>query len=96
MALVQPFFDYCSSSWYSGLNAKLRERLDAMQRKMVRFALGFDFRDTVDLGHLSSLGWLVVKDRVRYFKLIHTHKIFNGTAPKYISESFCKFSTIHS
>ena len=83
-------------SWYSGLSSKLKDRLDAMQRKMVRFVFGFDFRETVDLTHFSSLGWLAVKDRVQYFKLIHTHKIYNGSAPNYISGSFRKFSSIHS
>ena len=67
-----------------------------MQRKMVRFTLDLDFRSSVDLTHLSSLGWLTVHDRVRYFKLIHTHKIFNGNAPKYLSESFRNFSAFHS
>ena len=96
MALIQPLFDYCSSSWYTGLNSKIKERLDAMQRKMVRFTLDLDFRSSIDLSHLSSLGWLTVHDRVRYFKLIHTHKIFNGNAPKYLSESFRNFSAFHS
>ena len=95
MALVQPFYDYCSSSWYSGLNARLKGRLDALQRRMVRFVHGFDFRRSVDTGHFSSLGWLDVKDRVRFFKLVHTYKIFNGLAPKYISESFRNFASVH-
>ena len=34
MALVQPLFDYCSSSWYSALSSKLKDRLDALQRKI--------------------------------------------------------------
>ena len=96
MALVQPLFDYCSSYWYSALSSKLKDRLDALQRKMVRFTFGFNYRRSVDLSHLSSLGWLTVGDRVRYFKLIHTHKIFNGVAPKYISDSFRNFSSFHA
>ena len=33
-ALIQPYIDYCCCSWYSGLNACLKKRLDVFQRKM--------------------------------------------------------------
>ena len=35
------------------------------------------------------------RDRVRYFKLILAFKIHSGVAPKYLSESFLRFSSIH-
>ena len=31
-ALIQPFLDYCCSSWYSGLTQKFKSRLDVIQR----------------------------------------------------------------
>ena len=96
MALIQPFIDYCSSSWYSGLSAQLKGSLDVLQRKMIRFVLGLDSRSHVDTSHLARIGWLNVKDRVRYFKLIHAFKIYRGSAPAYISESFKNFSSYHS
>ena len=96
LALVQPIFDYCSSSWYSGLSAKFKKRLEGLQRKMIRFALGLEFRSEVNDNHLANLGWLSVPDRVRYFKLIHVFKIFKGLAPKYVAESFKTFASYHS
>ena len=36
-ALIQPHLDYCSSSWYSGITSHFQNRLDVIQRKMVRF-----------------------------------------------------------
>ena len=36
-ALIQPYMDYCCSSWYGGLTVNLKERLNVIQRKMVRF-----------------------------------------------------------
>ena len=29
-ALIQPYIDYCCSSWYRGLSAALRERLNVL------------------------------------------------------------------
>ena len=41
-ALIQPYFDYCSSSWYSSLTNSLKRRLDIFKRKMVRFIMKVD------------------------------------------------------
>ena len=51
MALIQPFMDYCCSSWYSGITVSLKKRLNVIQRKMVRFVRGWDARcgETVSL-----------------------------------------------
>ena len=34
-ALVQPYLDYCCSSWFSGLSVRMKKRLKVTQRKMV-------------------------------------------------------------
>ena len=96
MTLIQPFFDYCCSSWYSGVNAKLKDRLDSLQRKMIRFVFGLDSRASVSQDHFRKLGWLCVSDRVRYFKLVLTFKIRMGQAPSYLSDCFQRFSMVHS
>ena len=94
-ALIQPYFDYCCSSWYAGLSAKLKGRLDVLQRRMIRFILRMEPRDHVGQEHIQNLGWFSVPDRVRYFKLIHVFKVYNGTAPSYISDSFRYVSNVH-
>ena len=43
-SLVQPLLDYCCSSWYSGLPSRLRERINVIQRRMVRFVFSYDSR----------------------------------------------------
>ena len=95
-ALVQPFFDNSCSSWYSGVNTNLKNRLDVLQRKMVRYVLNMDFCSHVDSSHFRKLGWLKIEDRVRYFKLVHAFKIYKGLAPQYVCEFFTRSSSVHS
>ena len=80
-ALIQPHIDYCISSWYTGTLKKYKLRLDALQRRMVRFIHFKDYRAHVDLSDLKVSGWLSVPDRARFFKLLHVFKIHLGLAP---------------
>ena len=95
LALIQPHFDYCCTAWHAGLTAKLKERFDAMQRKMVRFIFGMGPRSHVDQRHFKQLGWLTVNDRVRYFRLVHVFRISKGTAPEYLSRNFTNVNKVH-
>jgi hypothetical protein len=96
LALIQPYFDYSCTSWYSGLNAKLRGKLDVLQRKMVRFIFKMDPRSHVGQEQLKQLLWLSVSDRVRYFKLVHMYKVSKGLAPSYVSVGFKPITEVHS
>ena len=95
-ALVQPYMDYCISSWYSGISSYFKNRLDTLQRKLVRFINGFDWRHHVDCHDLRNLSWLTISDRVSYFKLIHLFKIRLGRAPPYLSSNFVSLVRTHS
>ena len=95
-ALVQPILDYCSCSWYSGLNASLKHKLDALQRKLVRYIFNFDVRSHIDSSHFRQLGWLKIEDRVRFFKLVHAFRIHKGLAPQYVCDFFTRSSSVHS
>ena len=64
--LIQSYFDYCCSSWYSGLSLTLKERLNIVQRKMVRFVSNLDNRAHVDNRDLRELACLSVPDRVKF------------------------------
>ena len=94
-SLIQPYLDYCSSSWYSGVSAQLRSRMDVLQRKMARFIFGFDYRAHIGTTELRSLSWLTVPDRVSYFKLIQLFKIRLGSAPHYLISDFKLVSESH-
>ena len=95
MALIQPCLDFCIVSWYVGLSGKLKGKLDVLQRKMVRYVLGWGPRSHVGKGTLRELGWLVISDRVRYFALLHAFRIRKGLAPSYLCRGFVRVSEVH-
>ena len=45
---------------------------------------------------IKALSWLLVKDRVRYFKLLHVFKIVHGTAPSYLTGRFVPITGTHT
>ena len=94
--LMQPYIDYCCSSWYAGLSVSLKERLNVIQRKMVRFIYGMDNRGHVDDKNLHDLSWLNIPDRVNFFRMMHLFRIRNKLAPKYLLPNFTAISESHS
>ena len=70
--------------------------MDVIQRKMVRFVNGMNFRDHVGNKELFDLSWLSIPDRVTFFRLIHVFKIRHDLAPKYLVENFKNVSDVHS
>ena len=96
LALIQPLFDYCSTAWHEGLTGKLKGRFDVMQRKMIRFINKMDPRCHVDQQNLKQLQWLSVRDRVRYFRLMHVFRISKGTSPDYLGGNFTQVGAVHS
>ena len=95
-ALIQPYLDYCSSSWYEGVPKLLKRKLDVLQRRMARFVFSRGPMDHVDLSDLKILAWLTVPDRVKYFKLVHVFRIRAGLAPSYLSHNFKPVSVVHN
>ena len=41
-ALIQPHFDYACSAWYPNLSKKLKNRIQTLQNKYIRFCLQLD------------------------------------------------------
>ena len=95
-ALIQPYLDYCISSWYSGISIRFKTRLATFQRKLVRFVHEYDWKHHVDSRNLRDLYWLSIPDRVSYFKMIHLFKIRLGLAPPYLSSGFVSLLRTHS
>ena len=95
-ALIQSHIDYCCSSWYSGLSVTLKERLNIIQRKMVRFVNGFDCRGHVDNINLRDLSWLNIPDRVKFFRMSHLFRIRHKLAPTYLLPNFKSISAAHT
>ena len=95
-ALIQCHFDYSCSSWYSGLNENLKKKLQIIQNKLTRFILNKGPREHIGQKELSSIGSLKVEDRVKQLKLNHVHKIFNNSAPAYMTHNFDRLSGNHN
>ena len=81
--LLQPFFDYACISWYWGLKANFKHRLQTAQNKMVRYTLSLDARDHVGADHLVRLKWMDVPSRVKFLSLNLLYKISQSQAPEY-------------
>ena len=92
-ALIQCHFDYASSSWYSGLTKKYKNRLQTTQNKIVRFLLNVPPRTHIGYAEFVRVNMLPVDLRVRQLKLNHTHNILFGKAPKYLTSSFHRQNT---
>ena len=62
-ALIQPHFDYACSAWYPNLNKKLKNRIQTLQNKCVRFCL--QLCKIIHIFHkkLETLNWLPVTER---------------------------------
>ena len=95
-SLIQPYLDYCCSSWYSSVSKHFKNRLDVLQRRMLRFVFSKSAMDHVDTKELKYLSWLSIPDRVLFFKIMHIFKIRNGSAPNYLIRNFTTLATAHS
>ena len=95
-ALIQCHFDYSSSSWYSGLSQRLKNKLQITQNKMVRYILNLEPRTHIGQTELGSLNFLNVECRVKFLKLCHVHKIYYGSSAPYLCQFFTKTSEIHN
>ena len=91
-ALIQCHFDYACSSWYSALSVRLKNKLQTVQNKMVRFILDKNPRAHIGQRELDRLGLLNIQDRVTQLKLNHVFKVFHNLAPKYMSDNFTRVS----
>ena len=89
-------FAHPVSSWYGGLMVSMKNRLDTIQRKMVRFVRGMDFRAHVGNSELFQMSWLSIPDRITYFRMIHLFKIRHKMAPDYLLSCFKPVSQSHS
>merc|ERR1712121_580770 len=95
-ALIQCHFDYSCSSWYPGINKRLKDKLQTTQNKMIRFILNLDNRAHIGNKERVKAGFLSVTDRVKQLKLGHVFKIKNKTSPYYLSTNFQRLNEIEN
>ena len=91
-ALIQCHFDSFCSSWYSGTSKTLKNKLQIMQNKTIRFILNLGYRSHIGLIEQERVNMLPVDSRVRQLKLNHVINIRNGQCLEYLKEHFFKIS----
>ena len=94
-ALIQPHFDYACCSWYSNLNKKLKDKLQVLQNKCIRFCLQLGNRDHIGIKEFQTINWLPVNDRFLQQLTPYAFKFFDSTCPVYMSEIFDATSKNH-
>ena len=94
--LIQPIIDYCCSEWCVGLPAIFKKREGLDQRHMVQIISSYDSQAHVDSANLKVMSWMLVSDRVAFFKLLHVFKIKHALAPSYLSERFTAVEQTHA
>ena len=87
-ALIQCYFDYCSSAWYESLSKSFKKKLQILQNKTIRFVQNLGPRASIDCKVFESVNTLCVADRVRQLRLNHVFNIVHGLAPNYLCENF--------
>ena len=89
-ALIMCHFHYACSVWYSGLNKKLRNKLQVVQNKILRFIKQETPRYNVNSHVLAELNLLKVETRVSQLRLSRAFNIFHGNSPSFLQENFSK------
>ena len=61
-ALIQPHFDYACSAWYPNLSKKLKNRIQTLQNKCIRFCLQLDKMSHISQKEFEKIGCPLKKD----------------------------------
>ena len=62
---------------------------------MIRYVLGLHPRSHIGYNEFKIVNWLPVEKRVQQLNVNHMFKIFNNTAPSYLSEQFERVQNQH-
>ncbi len=102
IALIQPYFDYCSAVW-DGLNITLNDKLQKLQNRAARIITKsrYDTSSSELFGKLGwdtselfgKLGWDNLLIRRKKHKAILMFKTVNDLTPHYLRELFQSRST---
>ena len=87
-AMIQPFFDYACSAWYSSLRKNLQKRLQGSQNKCVSFRLHLDKTTRIGVAEFREVNWLNINDRFSQCILSSIYNFFNSESPEYFNEIY--------
>ena len=92
-SLVLSKLFYCSTVWANTSESNIK-KLQLVQNFAARIITGARKYDHIT-PHLQELGWLPVKDHLRYRDLLIMFKCLNDMAPGYLSTKFSTRSSVH-
>ena len=87
-ALIQPHFDYASSAWYTNLNKGIKQKLQVMQNKCIRFCLKKNSRAHIGVDDFIAINWLPVGYRANQIISSLVYKFCNKQGPAYMGNVF--------
>ena len=56
-SVIQPYFDHASSAWYPNLTQKMKNKIQIMQSKSVRYCLQLDKMTHISKIEFETLDW---------------------------------------
>ena len=87
-AIIQPHFDYACLTWYSGLTIALKNKIQIMQNKCIRFCLSLGNFIHIGPNELKKINWLNTNDRFVQCVCSAAFNFFHQNCPDYMSEIF--------
>ena len=87
-ALIQPQFDYASSTWYPNLTQKMKNQIQITQNKCIQCCLQLDKMTGISKNEFETLNWLPVKGRFHQSINLIVFKYFTKQCPSYLNEVF--------
>ena len=87
-AIIQPHFDYACLTWYSGLTKALKNKIQVMQNKCIRFCLSLKNLDHIGKKEFEKIDWLNTNDRFLQCICSAAFNFFHKNCPEYMTEIF--------
>ena len=89
-ALIQPQFDYVCSLWYPNLSKKLKNRIQALQNKCIRFCLQVSKMLHISEKEFEIINCLHIKERYNQCVNSIAFKYFHNQCPHCLNEVFMR------
>ena len=89
-ALIQPHFDYACSAWYPNHSKNLKNRIQTLQNKCIRFCLQLDKMSHISQKEFETINWLPIKERYNQCVNSIAFKYLDNQCPHYLNEVFMK------
>ena len=87
-AIIQPHFDYSCLTWYSNLTKALKNNIQVIQNKCIRFCLNLGNLDHIGTKEFEKIKWLNTRDRFIQCVCSAAFNFIIKNCPDYMSDIF--------